>query len=135
MFQFGHLKVSKNEIFYESQHCVGLVNLKPIAPGHTLIVPKRSVARYSELSTAEIADITLSARRVSQAIERLYPSTARDSVWLVQDGEHAGQTVSHAHLHIIPKRYSEWSEERVSRTLDEMKEEANHLKKLITIKD
>ncbi|KAI8375109.1 hypothetical protein EDC96DRAFT_437287, partial [Choanephora cucurbitarum] len=54
-------------------------------------------------------------------------------IWLIQDGKEAGQTVPHVHLHIIPKRFSEWDsvEDRAPRTLGDMKAEAEHLKSLL----
>ncbi|CAO3685077.1 unnamed protein product [Rhizopus stolonifer] len=147
MIQFGHLNISKNEVFYESEYCVGLVNIKPITPEtkerlrsncnffeDVPIVPKRQTARYSELSIAEITDLTLSARQVGQVIEKLYLSMKGESVWIIQDGKDAGQTIPHVHLHIIPKRYSDWpkDQDREPRTFSEMKEEADRLRRSVT---
>ncbi|EIE83134.1 hypothetical protein RO3G_07839 [Rhizopus delemar RA 99-880] len=70
----------------------------------------------------------------------MYPSMGGESIWLIQDGIDAGQTIFHVHLHIIPKRFSEWYSEgiedvdRVPRSFSEMKEEADHLKRLLNVK-
>ncbi|KAI8339318.1 HIT-like domain-containing protein [Blakeslea trispora] len=128
--QFGKFVISPFEVFYSSQYCLGLVNLKPITPGHVLVVPKRVVLRYALLSIEEVIDLTNSASQISQVLKQLYSD---DLIWLIQDGKEAGQTVPHVHLHIIPKRFSEWDtvENRPSRTLDDMKAEAEQLKSLL----
>jgi diadenosine tetraphosphate (Ap4A) HIT family hydrolase len=85
-----------------------------------------------------------------KALEKEYPHTRNGLIWLIQDGKEAGQTVSpnyavkytlvtrkkvpHVHLHIIPKRFSEWyqngieDKDRVPRTIEAMKIEAERLK-------
>ncbi|KAI8638947.1 fragile histidine triad protein [Parasitella parasitica] len=130
-FKFGTIDIPESEVFYESKHSIGLVNLKPIVPGHILIVPKRVVSRYSQLTIEEITDLGESAKLTSSVLQDEYGS---DMIWLIQDGKEAGQTISHVHLHMIPKRFSEWfaheieDDGRVPRTMIEMKKEAERLK-------
>ncbi|KAI8320840.1 HIT-like protein [Martensiomyces pterosporus] len=99
--QFGAIKIPLSQSFLVSRLSFGLVNLKPIRPGHVLVVSRRRVARFNELSSDEVADLFLQGQRVSKVIERLYKA---DSMTLcIQDGKEAGQTVPHVHLHIIPR--------------------------------
>ncbi|KAI7868499.1 fragile histidine triad protein [Spinellus fusiger] len=126
--KFGHYTIKAHEVFYETQLTVGLVNLKPIALGHVLVVPRRHVQRYSELEKEELLDLTCSARLIAATIEREYQESV---CWVIQDGEDAGQTVPHVHLHIIPKRFSQWrcgiEKERKPRTVEEMTKERDFL--------
>ncbi|KAI9483727.1 MAG: HIT-like domain-containing protein [Benjaminiella poitrasii] len=134
MVRFGKFNISRDEVFYESKHSLGLVNLKPITQGHVLVIPKRVVLRYSLLTIDEIVDLTTSAREICKVLENEYSDMKGGYIWLIQDGKEAGQTVSHVHVHIIPKRFSEWyqngieDQDRKPRTIDDMKEEANKLR-------
>ncbi|KAI7904907.1 fragile histidine triad protein [Cokeromyces recurvatus] len=133
--KFGKFNISKDEVFYESEYSMGIVNLKPITQGHVLVAPKRNVSRYSLLSIEEIIDLTNSAREICEVLKDEYLNMKQGYIWLIQDGKEAGQTVPHVHLHIIPKRFSEWyqsggveDQDRIPRSIDEMKKEASRLK-------
>lgn len=91
-----------SQAFYLTTLSFALVNLKPLAPGHVLISPRRVVPRFHELSPAEVADLFLTAQRVSGMIRRVYDAPAVNIA--VQDGVEAGQTVPHVHAHVIPRR-------------------------------
>ena len=51
---FGPHKLSPGQLFYESKLSYGVVNLKPIVPGHVLLIPKRVVARFADMTPAEV---------------------------------------------------------------------------------
>jgi len=101
--KFGPFLVSK-QVFHlsRSQLSYGLVNLKPLLPGHILICPVRSVPRLSQLSIKETADLFNTVRLVSRTLERVYNATALNVA--VQDGVDAGQSVPHVHVHVIPRQ-------------------------------
>lgn len=42
-------------MFFRSRHSLGIVNLKPIVPGHVLVISKRVVARFGDLTTDEVS--------------------------------------------------------------------------------
>ncbi|KAL8243737.1 hypothetical protein R6Q59_009995 [Mikania micrantha] len=101
--KFGPFSITP-QVFHisSSKLSYGLVNLKPILPGHTLICPVRSVARLSQLSARETSDLFLTVRRVSRTLERVYSADSLNVA--VQDGVEAGQSVPHVHVHVIPRR-------------------------------
>jgi diadenosine tetraphosphate (Ap4A) HIT family hydrolase len=75
----------------------------PVSKGHTLVVPKRHVATIWDLSAEEYADAFNLAREVKELIQvRFEPQGINIGA---NGGDAAGQTVFHAHIHIIP-RYS-----------------------------
>lgn len=78
-----------------------LANLKPILPGHCLIVPERHVERLCELTPDEVARLAAFGRTVSELLMAEYAASGID--WTLQDGPEAGQTVMHLHLHLIPR--------------------------------
>ena len=91
--------------FAESKHFVAVYNIAPILPGHSLIVPKRHVSSVLHLSEGELCEMMLFSRRVIEILKVAFKAMAFD--WTIQDGEAAGQTVPHFHLHLIPRRYND----------------------------
>lgn len=76
-------------------------DIYPSAPGHTLVIPQRHVARLSELTAEEARDVFELAQQVAQELEL---SHKPDGFTIgVNDGWHAGQAVEHFHLHVIPR--------------------------------
>ncbi|KAI8924326.1 HIT-like domain-containing protein [Entophlyctis helioformis] len=105
-FHFATWPIRSSEIFFTSKLSFGLVNLKPIVPGHVLVISRRVVARFNDLSSDEVADLMLSAHTISKAIERQY--NAESLTITLQDGPAAGQSVPHVHIHIIPRHHGDW---------------------------
>jgi len=82
-------------------HSAVLADRYPVAPGHALVVPRRHAARVSDLLEGEWLDLSSTAHTwISQ--------TASQGFTLgVNDGEVAGQTVPHVHLHVIPRSHGD----------------------------
>jgi hypothetical protein len=51
--QFAQFIVT-SQVFYTTKLCAAIVNLKPILPGHSLVIPRRIVPRYADLSQDEV---------------------------------------------------------------------------------
>jgi bis(5'-adenosyl)-triphosphatase len=98
---FGSFGVT-SQVFHSTPHSFALVNIKPLLPGHVLVCPHRRVARVSQLSSAEITDLFLTVQRISRMIERVFSASALNIA--IQDGKDAGQSVSHVHCHVIPRK-------------------------------
>jgi len=102
---FAAFDVSR-QVFFKSALSLGIVNLKPLLPGHVLILPQRVVPRLSDLSAQEVSDLFLSVQTVGKVIESAYGGEALTVS--LQDGKAAGQSVPHVHIHIIPRRSSDF---------------------------
>lgn len=77
----------------------------PVADGHTLVVPRKHVSTMFELTTPEQNAIWELVARVR---ERLLAEMQPDGFNIgINDGLAAGQTVMHAHIHIIPRRHGD----------------------------
>ena len=105
---FGKFEISSNQIFYTSPSLltIGLVNLRPIVPGHVLVIPKRVAPRLSDLTPSEHADLWSSVQTVQSMLERHYHKSGGEEGGFnvaVQDGRVAGQSVPHVHVHILPR--------------------------------
>lgn len=102
VFKFGpHILCKVTQVFYVSELSIGLVNLKPALPGHVLVIPKRSVPRFPDLTEAETSDLWNSAKRIGAAITPHFKGTS--TTYTLQDGPEAGQTVPSVHVHVIPR--------------------------------
>ncbi|KAL6884136.1 HIT-like domain-containing protein [Trichoderma longibrachiatum] len=105
--KFGPFEVTK-QVFLTTPHSYGLVNLKPLLPGHILICPLKPHARLLDLSPAETADLFAAVQLAQKLLARLYfpdpadPTSGSFTVAL-QDGAEAGQTIPHVHVHVIPR--------------------------------
>ena len=75
----------------------------PVSEWHLLVIPKRHVASYFDLGTAEV---NACQRLLQEARELILCKDANVSGFNVgiNCGEHAGQTVMHCHIHLIPRR-------------------------------
>lgn len=74
----------------------------PVAVGHTLIIPKRHVASIFDLPANEFHDLWA---QVAEVRRLLVAQHAPDGFNIgVNDGCAAGQTIDHAHIHVIPRR-------------------------------
>jgi len=73
----------------------------PISPGHTLIIPKRHVGSFFDLTDDErSALLSLVATAKTQIDAEHRPSAFNIGI---NDGASAGQTVPHLHIHMIPR--------------------------------
>ncbi len=94
-------EIRKKETFYESKKCIAIVNIKPVVAGHILIIPKRHVEKFIELTEEEIADMFGSVKNVYDILIKAFKATAFNLV--IQDGRDSGQSIDHLHLHVAPR--------------------------------
>ncbi len=72
----------------------------PVSPGHTLIIPRRHVGSFFEITAEEQASLlALLHRAQAELSARLRPDGFNIGV---NDGAAAGQTMPHLHIHLIP---------------------------------
>lgn len=79
----------------EDDAFLAFLDIQPINPGHTLIIPKVEVDKFFDLDQDTLSGLMRFARPVARAIERVVPCL-RIGVIV------AGLAVPHAHLHLIP---------------------------------
>jgi histidine triad (HIT) family protein len=91
---------------YEDDTLCAFLDIRPIARGHTLVIPKRHAAELADLDAELGAHVFRAGHRLALAIRR--SSLAADGANLVlNDGTAAFQTVPHVHLHVIPRRHGD----------------------------
>ena len=87
----------------ENDHAFAILDRHPVAQGHTLVIPKLHVASIFDLPPEVYSSCFLLLKQVKPLIEKEYQPQGINVG--VNCGSAAGQTVEHAHIHLIP-RYS-----------------------------
>jgi len=91
-----------SSILFEDPHVICFLDIHPINPGHTLVVPKRHVEFFTDLSPSEAAHLS----HLGQVMGRHLKASISDCAGLtfsLAEGKAANQDVPHAHLHVIPR--------------------------------
>lgn len=89
-------------VVLEDEATVAFLDISPITPGHTLVVPRRHAASLAELEPETGAAVFRTAMRIAAALRRT--DLQVDGVnLLLSDGTAAGQEVPHVHLHVVPR--------------------------------
>lgn len=83
---------------YETDKVIAFLDILPLRPGHTLIVPKTHCARISELPSDFAGALGEAVAHVSRALTEALHNTALN---IVCNQEYA-QAVPHVHYHVIP---------------------------------
>ena len=73
----------------------------PISTGHTLVIPKRHVGSFFELTPEEATEMMSLMRRAKSALDIEFKPNGYNIG--INDGAAAGQTVPHLHIHLIPR--------------------------------
>lgn len=82
-------KIAENEDF------LAFLDVRPVKPGHTLVIPKKEVDYLFDLDDHLLGGIMLFARPVAKAIAQVVPCT-KVGITVI------GLEVRHAHVHLIP---------------------------------
>jgi histidine triad (HIT) family protein len=80
---------------YSDETVVAFLTIAPLRPGHTLVVPRREVASWLELSDDELQALWSACRVVGKAIDAAF-SPGRVAALLL------GLEVPHVHVHLVP---------------------------------
>ena len=91
--------------FMESDRFRAIVNIAPILPGHSLVVPKRHVDSLLSLEDAEVVEMVNLSRRAMPLLMQVHDAEGFD--WTIQESDAAGQSIPHLHLHLIPRRHGD----------------------------
>lgn len=94
-------QIAEKAIICENDLAKAFYDNFPVNEGHTLVVPKRHVATYFEVTPAELAAVNELIFKVKDLLEEQYHPDGYNVGANV--GEAAGQSVFHFHVHVIPR--------------------------------
>jgi diadenosine tetraphosphate (Ap4A) HIT family hydrolase len=95
---------SEASVVYQDELVTAFMDLYPVTPGHTLIIPNQHEELITGVKQEAIQQIFAVGVQIDQAL-RLSDLRCEAVSFYLADGVAAGQVVPHAHLHVIP-RYS-----------------------------
>lgn len=98
-------KIIKGDIpsfcLYEDDSFKVILDIEPSSKGHGLIIPKNHADNLFMLNDDDASKALITAKKVSSVMMELLEC---DGINILQNnGESAGQTVNHFHIHIIPR--------------------------------
>lgn len=104
-------KIIKREIpahiIYEDEMVIAFLDINPVQKGHTLVVPKKQFENIFDGDEESLSHMIRVAKKLSAVIKA---TVGADGINLIMNnGEHAGQEVFHAHLHIVPRHKGDGS--------------------------
>ena len=125
-------KIANGEIpsksIYEDEDFKVILDLGPATKGHALILPKKHAANLFELPEEAAANAMVLAKKLGKQMKE---NLHADGLNLVQNnGEAAGQTVKHFHLHLIP-RYQDDGQNILWNPGEASQEELEEIKNII----
>ena len=94
-------RVDRGRVAWSSALAIALWDVYPVSLGHALILPRRHAASWSELTADEKTELTAGVDAVRALIDERYQPHAYNVGY--NDGEAAGQTIMHFHVHVIPR--------------------------------
>lgn len=94
------------DIVYEDELCLAFKDVNPQAPVHILIIPKKPIEKVADCETDDqstLGHLLLKAGEIAETLG------VKDAFRLViNNGENAGQTVFHLHIHLLAGRPLSW---------------------------
>ncbi|HWU49788.1 MAG TPA: HIT family protein [Asticcacaulis sp.] len=85
---------------YEDDRVISFMDAFPQSKGHTLVAPKVPACNLFDIADDDLANLVVQTRRIARAVRE---ALAPDGLRIIQfNGEAAGQTVFHLHMHILP---------------------------------
>ena len=86
---------------YEDENTMAFLDIFPAAKGHTLVVPKEHTGNIFEISSKTWGQVQETVRKLAGPIEKALKADGLNLA--MNNREHAGQIVDHAHVHLIPR--------------------------------
>jgi len=101
---FCHIADS-DRVIMESTLSLAFFDGFPVSKGHTLIIPRRHVSSYFDLSQEEKKDIWEMVDKVKESLQTQYHPDGYNVG--INVGQAAGQSVFHVHVHVIPRYFGD----------------------------
>ncbi len=83
------------EIVWENEDHLAFLDINPIQPGHTLVIPKKQISSVFDMEDEAYSALFLAAKKVSHALKK---TTGAKRIGLIVEG----LEIDHAHIHLAP---------------------------------
>ena len=105
MFYFGDIFVDESRVINENKYAFAIKDGYPVTEGHALIIPERKVPSYFDLNDEEKQAMLELLETTRELLFDLYNPDGFNIG--INDGEAAGQTIMHCHIHLIPRYFGD----------------------------
>ena len=92
----------KDLTFFENEKFIAIYNIAPIVPGHALVLPKKHITSFFDLTDTDLFEFIKFSRSVIKILSKAFNTEAFN--WTLQEKDEAGQSIAHMHIHIIPRK-------------------------------
>lgn len=93
------------EIVYEDERTIAILDINPVNPGHTLVIPKEVYINVLDIPANLFAHLAEVTHRLAPAVKA---AAGADGINIIMNNETAaGQEVPHAHIHIVPRHHGD----------------------------
>lgn len=89
------------KVVYQDDDVMAFLDREPNNPGHTLVIPKKVAKNVFDIDEASFLTLMKIVRKIAPAVRDAVGATGVNI--LMNNEPEAGQTVFHAHVHIIPR--------------------------------
>ncbi|MDQ4017644.1 MAG: HIT family protein [Thermoproteota archaeon] len=90
------------KVIIQNEKAMALLDAFPLAPGHTLVIPKSHYAKVQQMSEQDAMAVFEIVWKLAGAVET--GSQVNASTIAIHNGSEAGQEVPHVHVHIVPRK-------------------------------
>lgn len=95
------------QVIASNDHCLAFADIHPQAPVHVLVIPRKHVPGFADLSSEDGELVAQMAQLVNTVALKLEISQSGFRL-VCNQGEHGGQTVGHLHWHVLGGRSLRW---------------------------
>ncbi len=89
------------EILYETENVIAIIDIMPIHYGHALVIPKKEYKNFLEVPEEQLGELMIVAQKVAKSLVKTFNLNGFN--FFANNGEVAGQSVFHFHIHITPR--------------------------------
>lgn len=104
-------KLEDSRIVAENEHAIVVKDGYPVTEAHSLVIPKRHTASIFDLSAEEQSGVWELLKKQKSDLLSSDSTIVAFNIG-VNDGAAAGQTISHTHVHLIPRRVGDVADPR-----------------------
>ena len=116
---------------YENDKVIAFLDIAPVNPSHTLIVPKQHYEQMQDIPDDMLCEVMITIKKLSKAIMKAVNTSSFNLG--MNNGREAGQLIPHAHFHIMPRfagdGYKHWQGKSYKE--DEMQKIAENIRKAL----
>lgn len=113
------------QIIAEDENYIAFLDITPLVPGHTLVVPKKEVDYIFDLDDTTLAGLYVFAKKVAHAVKKAIPCR-RIGIAVI------GLEVPHTHVHLVPMNSMgdiNFAKAKLSPSKEELAEVADKIRK------